>query len=280
MAPFAFSPPLGVALAFAGLLAPAAPPEMLLAKVLGPEVDVSAYLVSEKFDGVRAFWDGRVLRFRGGGEIPAPRWFLERLPAVPLDGELWMGRGRFEELSSAVRRQEPEDAAWRRIQYLVFELPGAPGSFEARAARIRELVAQVGWPQLVAVAQERVRDRGQLQRRLDQVLEGGGEGLMLHLASAPYVTGRSDVLLKLKALQDAEAVVVAHVPGKGRFRGLLGALEVETPEGRRFRIGTGLSAALRRDPPPVGCTVTYTYRGLTEGGLPRFPAFLRRREVP
>lgn len=257
-----------------------APPDLLLAEVMAPGMDPAAYLVSEKFDGVRAYWDGRALWFRGGGRIPAPAWFLERLPPVPLDGELWMGRGRFEELSGEVRREQPREDAWRRIRYLVFELPGAPGPFEARARAIEALVARVGWPQLEAVAQTRVKDRAELQARLRDVLKAGGEGLMLHRADAPYATGRSDALLKLKPLLDAEAVVVGHIPGKGRLAGLVGALEVETPEGRRFRIGSGLTDALRRDPPPLGATITYTYRGLTRTGLPRFPAYLRLRTVP
>lgn len=138
----------------------------------------------------------------------------------------------------------------------------------------------MGWPQLEAVAQTRVKDRSELQARLQAVLKAGGEGLMLHRADAPYVTGRSDALLKLKPLLDAEAVVVGHLPGKGRLAGLVGALEVETPEGRRFRIGSGLTDVLRRDPPPLGATITYTYRGLTRTGLPRFPAYLRLRTVP
>lgn len=267
-----------LALTLAGPGAIAAAPPLLLAKVLGPEVDPADYLVSEKFDGVRAHWDGRVLRFRSGREVPAPRWFLERLPAQPLDGELWLGRGRFEELSGYVRRSTPEDAEWRRIRYLVFELPEAPGTFAERARRLQELAAAAAWPQLEAVAQFRVADRAELQRRLDQVLKGGGEGLMLHRADAPYVTGRSDALLKLKPLLDTEAVVTAHVPGQGKLKGRLGALRVATPEGKSFLLGTGFTDAVRRNPPPVGTTVTYTYRGLTRNGLPRHASYLRVRE--
>jgi DNA ligase-1 len=73
-------------------------------------------------------------------------------------------------------------------------------------------------------------------------------------------------------------VVVAHLPGKGKYARLLGALQVQTPEGKRFVLGTGFSDAVRRNPPPVGATVTYTYRGLTKTGLPRFASFLRVRE--
>lgn len=268
---------VAVALA-AGVLRPAAPPPLLLAKVLGPGVNPADFLVSEKYDGVRALWDGRTLRFRSGREVAAPRWFIERLPPQPLDGELWLGRGRFEELSGFVRRTVPEDAEWRQIHYMLFELPEAPGSFAERALRLQQLAAAAAWPQLVAVAQFRVADRAELQRRLDLVLKGGGEGLMLHRADAPYQTGRADVLLKLKPLLDTEAVVTAHIPGSGKFKGLLGALRVATPEGRSFLIGTGFSDAVRRNPPPVGTTITYTYRGLTRTGLPRHASYLRIRE--
>lgn len=254
-------------------------PPLLLAHVLGPEVDPAGYLVSEKYDGVRAVWDGKVLRFRSGREVPAPRWFVERLPLQPLDGELWLGRGRFEALSALVRRAEPVDAEWRQVRYMVFELPGEPGTFAERARRIREVVAVSRWGQLVAVEQSPVRDRAELKARLDSVVKAGGEGLMLHLAEAPYVTGRSDVLLKLKPLLDTEALVVAQVPGKGKYKGMLGALKVRTPEGREFLLGTGFSDEARRNPPPVGATVTYTYRGLTRTGLPRFASFVRVREA-
>jgi len=258
---------------------PGQPPPLLLANVLGPSVDPADYLVSEKFDGVRALWDGSVLKFRSGREVAAPRWFLAKLPSQPLDGELWLGRGRFEELSGFVRKLQPEDAEWSQIKYLVFELPGGPGPFSERAQRIQEVVAQAKWPQLVAVAQFRVKDRAELMRRFSEVLEGGGEGLMLHLADAPYITGRSDVLLKLKPLSDTEAVVVEHLPGKGKFKGLLGALRVEMPDGKRFVLGSGFSEAVRRNPPPLGTTITYTYRGLSKKGLPRFASYLRVREA-
>jgi len=240
-------------------------------------VDPAAYLVSEKFDGVRALWDGRSLRFRSGQTIAAPQWFLAKLPAQTLDGELWLGRGRFEELSGFVRKLQPEDAEWRQIQYLIFELPDAPGPFTARAQRIQGIVAAAQWPQLVAVPQFRVKDRQALKAKLDEVVRAGGEGLMLHLAEAPYTTGRSDVLLKLKPLSDTEAVVVGHIPGKGKYQGMLGALRVEMPDGKQFVIGTGFTDAVRKQPPAVGTVVTYTYRGLTKNGLPRFASYLRVR---
>jgi DNA ligase-1 len=255
-----------------------AAPALLLANELGPQVDPAKYLVSEKYDGVRAIWDGQVLRFRSGRAVNAPPWFIAKLPAQALDGELWLARGRFEALSGIVRKTEPQDDEWRQIKYMIFELPNTSGTFAERAQRIEEILAGTHWPQLIAVEQFRVSDRAALKRKLDQVVRGGGEGLMLHLADAGYVTGRSDVLLKLKPLQDTEAVVIEHVPGKGKYRGMLGALRVQMADGKKFLIGTGFSDKVRKNPPPLGTTVTYTYRGLTQTGLPRFASYLRVRE--
>jgi DNA ligase-1 len=256
----------------------ASAPALLLANELGPSVDPAKYLVSEKYDGVRAIWDGKALRFRSGRAVIAPAWFVAKLPAPALDGELWLARGRFETLSGIVRKAEPQDEEWRQIKFMVFELPDAPGSFAERAERIREIVAKTNWPQLIAVEQYRVANRAALKKKLAEVVRRGGEGLMLHLADAPYVTGRSDVLLKLKPLQDAEAVVIEHVPGKGKYAGMMGALRVRGPDGKQFLIGTGFSDSVRKNPPPVGATVTYSYRGLTNSGLPRFASYLRVRE--
>ena len=252
-----------------------AAPALQLPTVYDPAIAPAPYRVSEKYDGVRGHWDGSVLRYRSGRVVPAPAWFTARLPRTPLDGELWLGRGRFDELSGMVRKATPVDADWRQLRYMVFELPGATGTFAERAQRIQELATQTTWPQLVAVEQTSVADRGALQRRLVATVAQGGEGLVLHLASAAYRPGRSDVTMKLKPELDTEAVVVAHHVGRGRNAGLLGALEVRAPDGRQFLIGSGFSDAQRRDPPAVGSVVTYRYRDLTPTGVPRFASFLR-----
>ncbi len=232
--------------------------------------------MSEKLDGVRALWDGTTLRFRSGRTVAAPAWFTAKLPAsTPLDGELWLAHGQFDALSGMVRKAQPVDADWQRIQYVVFELPGGQGSFDQRAAQLPAIVRQADWPQLRAVDQFRVANAAALQAKLKAVTTAGGEGLMLHLASAPVTTGRSNVLLKLKPVQDAEAVVFGHVTGKGKYQGLLGALDMQAPGGQRFKIGTGLSDAQRKNPPAIGSTVTYTFNDITPSGKPRFARFLR-----
>lgn len=196
---------------------------------------------------------------------------------MPLDGQLWLARGRFEMLSGLVRRHAPDAAAWRQLQYMVFDLPGANGSFAPRAQRTAELAQHSGWPQLQAVKQELLASPQALRRRLDEVMAGGGEGLMLHRACAAYETGRSASLLKLKPLHDTEARVVGHVEGRGKHAGRMGALRVRSAQDSEFLLGTGFSDAQREQPPPVGAWVTFTHHGYTAGGAPRFASFLRER---
>ncbi len=254
----------------------ATPTPLLLAREWLPGTDPGGWLVSEKFDGVRALWDGQRLRFRSGREIAAPAGFLARLPLQALDGELWRSRGGFDELSGIVRRSVPDGVGWQSLCYLVFELPDSPGPFAQRALALQQLVRRVGWTGLQAVDQQRLSGASALQRRLDEVLQQGGEGLMLHRADAPYVTGRSDMLRKFKPVNDAEAVVVAHQPGRGALAGLTGALRVRAGDGREFDVGTGLANVQRHRPPAIGTRITYTYRGLTGSGLPRFASYLRQ----
>ena len=241
---------------------------------------IDEYWVSEKLDGVRGRWDGRRLWTRGGYPVDAPEWFTAGWPAVPMDGEIWLGRGRFDEVSTLVRNPPDDDAAWHDVRFLVFDLPGHGGGFEARVHAMRELARDSDVPWLRAVSQSQLRDPAQLQARLRAVLDAGGEGLMLHHRDARYLPGRSDTLLKLKPHDDAEARVIAHLPGRGKYAGMVGSLLMERDDGARFRLGSGLSDAERAEPPAVGSLVTYRYNGLTPNGLPRFPRYLRVREPP
>ncbi len=250
-------------------------PALLLAREYRGETDLHHYWVSEKFDGVRARWDGEALISRQGHPFHAPAWFTEGFPAQAMDGELWIGRGRFDEVSGAVRRHTPVPAQWRNIRFMIFDLPEHPGTFTERYAAMQALPPS---PYAAVINQFRVADRDELLARLDEVMAAGGEGLMLHHGAARYRTGRSDALLKLKPYQDAEATVVGHLPGRGRHGGRLGALIVETEAGVRFRLGTGFSDAQRETPPPLGSVVTYRYHGLTRDGVPRFGSFLRVRD--
>lgn len=253
-------------------------PSLMLADVYRPGMSLNDYWVSEKYDGVRGYWDGKQLWTRGGERVVAPAWFTAPLPAQPLDGELWAGRGRFAHAVSTVRSQTPNDAAWREMRFMVFDLPTQPGDFTARLAALRNLLPITDAPWVVPVPQQRATTHAELQALLDKTVKMGGEGLMLHRGSSQYRGERNNDLLKVKPYEDAEARVIEHVPGKGRHSARLGALVVETPDGKRFRLGSGLTDAERDNPPAIGSWVTYRYNGTTAKGLPRFARFMRVRE--
>ena len=257
------------------------PPQLPLANSYdsSAQADLSEYWVSEKLDGVRAYWDGEKLISRQGNTYHAPVWFTEKFPTRPLDGELWIGRNQFEALMRIVRDQVPTDD-WKEVRYMVFDYPHPTLEFSERIEKIAETVSQSDSPYLRAVEQYRVKDHPTLMSALDKVIKQGGEGLMLHKGSARYTAGRSSDLLKVKRYEDAEARVIAHLPGKGKYKGMLGALLVETEEDVRFRIGTGFSDEERRTPPPIGSEVTFKYYGKTVNGVPKFASFLRIRQRP
>jgi len=252
-------------------------PELTLAKIYKGQADLSRYWVSEKLDGVRAYWDGKQFMSRQGNVFPAPVWFTKKFPNQALDGELWLGRGKFQQLLSIVSKKQAIDEEWKKIAYHVFDLPNSKKPFSRRLQIFRELVNQSNSPYLRMIDQYQLKDHTELMQRLNKIVELDGEGLMLHRADAMYRKGRTSDLLKVKPYYDAEAIVVNHTVGKGKFSGMLGAILVKTPEGKQFRIGTGFSVEQRQSPPPIGALITYTYHGKTDSGIPRFASFLRVR---
>lgn len=269
-----------------GLLSPAvattadyAAPPVLLANVYDDaDIDLADYWVSEKYDGIRAWWDGKRLLTRTGNVIHAPSWFTAGWPSTPLDGELWIGRGEFQTVSATVRDHVPDDDAWLRVRFMVFDTPAHGGVFNERLPVLNAFVSSLSIPWVQPVAQRKVADRDALEDLLREVVSGGGEGLMLHRGDSLYRAERNDDLLKLKPYEDAEAKVIGYTPGKGKYVGMLGALLVERSDGLQFRLGTGFTDEQRRDPPPIGSWVTYAYHGETANGVPRFARFVRIRE--
>lgn len=262
--------------AFTSLAVFAQAPKLLLADHYSPHLPLANYRVSEKLDGVRAYWDGRQLVSRQGNVFAAPAWFVAKFPAQPLDGELWLGRGRFDELSGIVRQNLPHEG-WRQVRFMVFDVPASDAVFDERLAQLHTQVKNSGSEFLAVVEHTPASTHKMLMAQLDDIVAKGGEGLMLRRGDSLYRAGRTGDLIKVKKLQDAEAQVIAHLPGKGKYLGKMGALLVELPDGKRFKVGTGFSDAQRAAPPAIGSWITFTYRGYTNTGLPRFASFLRER---
>lgn len=239
--------------------------------------DITGWLVSEKLDGVRAYWDGAALWSKNGKPLHPPPEFVAQLPDFAVEGELWGGRGNYEK-TAAIVLQLQSHAGWRQLQLAIFDVPAAPGTFIQRIAKVREWFTTHPSPYAFVIMQTPIRDRAELQQALRRVQALGGEGLIVRNPAALYAAGRSAEVLKVKEAADAEAVVIGHLPGQGQNLGKLGALLVERPDGTRFKIGSGFSAAERSAPPALGTVITYTHYGFFASGLPRFPTFVRIRQ--
>lgn len=253
-----------------------ASPGMMLPKVDDGGRDISGWLMSEKLDGVRGYWDGQRLWSKNGKPLSPPQAFVVGLPDFPLEGELWGGRGTFEKTASIVLQQQPH-RGWLALKFAIFDVPKEAGHFTSRIQKARDWFAAHPSVHAFVISQRPVRDRAQLQDELRRIEGLGGEGLIVRKPDALYAAGRSAEILKVKDFQDAEAVVVGHIPGKGRNLGVLGSLLVEMADGTRFKIGSGFSDVQRGSPPALGEVVTFKYYGWYKSGIPRFPSFLRIR---
>ena len=251
-------------------------PPLLLAERWETDHDLTGWWMSEKLDGVRAYWDGKQFISRLGNRFHAPDWFLAGLPDVPLDGELWLDRKAFQRTISIVKRQDKSDH-WKQVAFVVFDAPGLDDPFEKRIEYVEEYLTKNRPAYARAHTHALCKSIDHLRTELARVEALGGEGLMLRQPASKYAVGRSATLLKVKTFHDDEATVVSHQPGKGKHKGRLGALEVVLKNGIRFAVGTGFSDAERGNPPPVGSVITFRYQELFDGGVPRFPSFVRIR---
>jgi len=247
--------------------------------VMNNEINVDDYWVSEKLDGIRGYWNGEKLFTRSGNEIKAPNWFTTGWPNTSMDGEIWSERNSFEHISSCVSKKTDNSHCWKKLQLMIFDLPNHQGTFSQRIIAMQTLINKSQSPYLKMVEQVKILSKDNLYKRLDQIIKVKGEGLMIHHKDALYKQGRNKRLMKLKKYQDAEAIVIKHFEGKGKYRKMLGALLVETPSGMQFKIGTGFSDLQRQSPPPIGSIITYQYIGKTKRGVPRFASFKRIRKL-
>ncbi|MCP4987870.1 MAG: DNA ligase [Colwellia sp.] len=245
--------------------------------------NISSYYVSEKLDGIRGHWNGNQLLTRQGNIINSPKWFTQHWPEIQMDGELWIDRGQFQALLSCVSKHQPEleknKSCWKKVRFMMFDLPSHGGAFSERVKKMQSLVVSVPSPFFSMVSQVQIKSIGALDSKLNAVIKNNGEGLMLHLASAYYQQGRNVALLKLKKNQDAEATIIGYTEGKGKYHGKLGAIRVKTPDGITFKIGSGFTDYQRENPPNIGTIITFKYNGLTQAGIPRFARFWRVRKA-
>ncbi len=247
-------------------------PKLLLLKVY-KEQNITGWVMSEKLDGVRAYWNGKNLLSRGGKIINAPKWFIKDYPPFEIDGELWSKRGDFENISSIVRDKTPS-AKWKQIKHYIFELPNAQGDLYQRLSKLKPYNSKI----INIISQIKVKNREHLEKFLKEIEAKGGEGVVVRDPKSPYIDKRTNKALKVKSFKDSECRVIGYKDGKGKFKGLVGSIKCKLDNGIEFNVGSGLKLKDRKKPPKIGDIITIKYQNITKYGKPRFPIFLRVRE--
>jgi len=252
--------------------------EIMLPQVYTEKIKVTGWLMSEKLDGVRGYWDGNRLLSKNGFVLYPPEKFTQNFPPFPLEGELWGGRQSFEQTVSIVKKNHPH-SDWLQLCFAIFDVPRAPGGISHRLHKAQDWFEKHPTEFAFIIPQQIILDNQQLKAELERVEKMGGEGLIVRKPDTLYAKGRTDTILKVKNFLDMEAVVVAHLDGQGKNKGRLGSLLVELADKQktRFKIGTGFSDEERNCPPAIGSIITFKYYGFYASGIPKFPSFLRMR---
>ena len=245
-------------------------PSLFLLNNYSKDINVTSWYMSEKLDGIRAYWDGKKLISRSGKVFLEPKFFTKDFPKTELDGELWSKRGDFSNISSIVNSKNT--SRWQQLTYNVFEVPNAVGNLGQRVSKVKKA------KYIRVIEQIKVKNKKHLNDFLKTIESKGGEGVVVRDGSLNYYTGRNDNALKVKSYIDEECEVIAYHKGKGKYENILGSLECKMSNNKTLKIGTGLKDAQRRNPPQIGAIITFKYYGLTSKGNPRFPVFLRVRK--
>ncbi len=261
---------------------------LLLNKISEQEIqkkNFNGYLMSEKLDGVRGIWEAGKFKTRQDNPIHTPSYFTYNFPSFKLDGELWIARVKFDEVSALIRSDNLDSSLWKSVTYNVFDVPNAceefklaPCTLSNRLKVLERYLQQNPNPYIKIIKQIPIKDQEHLKEFYKDIIFNKGEGVVIRKDLAPYEKGRSKNALKLKPYEDAECKVIAYTEGKGKFQGKIGALLCQMPDDRVIKIGSGLKDKDRENPPKIGSIVTYKFNGLTKNSLPRFPVFLHIRD--
>lgn len=236
--------------------------------------EFTGWIMSEKYDGIRGFWDGKQLFSRGGQVINAPKWFTRHYPPFAIDGELWTKRNDFENISSIVRTQVP-DNRWHQITHQIFEVPNQSGGLLDRLTILQTYLSQHPTTPIHIIKQTSIKQKSEVKYFLHQVISQGGEGVVVRNPNTPYQTGRLKSALKVKPYFDTECLVIEILTGKGKYRDKMGSLLCTTNTKKQVKIGSGFTDRQRQNPPKIGDKITFKYYGFTKKGSFKYPVFLR-----
>ncbi len=358
-----------------------------LAKKFNPDKSkIAGWMLSEKLDGSRCFWDGGISRGMATVDVPyaslinpktgepktkvkpiatglwsrygnpivsAPNEFLDSLPPIPLDGELWAGRGNFQLCRSIVAGDEVDPRFMEHIKYAVYSMPGAHVwqtgeiknsnfhcriNFDTCDDFIKDHCDQCSIPsdfwsdfcqhtfdvelhvlgeylsddpeascyvhKQIRLPEDEEAARAALDSFMDDVMDRGGEGVVIRDPKALWIPKRVNSLLKYKPIDDDEGILTGFTSGRrtdkgSKHLGKIGAL-ILSYNGKRLEL-SGLTDAEREfehardavhatkepggDMPAdtqgkhfkLGQRITFKYRELSDGGLPKEARYFRNR---
>jgi DNA ligase-1 len=222
--------------------------------------NLAGFYASEKMDGHRAMWDGTKFLSRTGLTINLPQCMTRNLPSdLKLDGELWSGRGKFQDCS-VLRRKDINEGDISRMKFVVFDsVSDLPFELRLRDAQ-RAVTASrnLGNTYLEMVEYTIVNNTTEAIATMTELCRNGAEGLMLRSPGSFYEAKRSKHLLKLKPIDIGEAVLVGKVSDKQSY------MMRDTKTNTVFNVRSIKKMNL-------GDATVYFYNGLTPKGLPRFP---------
>ncbi|SMN17103.1 DNA ligase (ATP) [uncultured Candidatus Thioglobus sp.] len=251
-------------------------PDLFLLKTYDDSKSIVGWVMSEKLDGIRGFWNGEQLISRGGNPIHAPIWFTQNYPPFAIDGELWTKRGDFENISSIVRSKDSGDR-WHKITHQIFEVPNQSGGLLERLAILKAYLAKNPNTPISIIPQIKIDVKKQLSNFLEEVVSDKGEGVVVRNPDTAYQTGRLSSALKVKKYFDTECTVLKILLGKGKYTGMMGSVLCQVADGRQLKVGSGFKDKDRVNPPSVGSKITFKYYGFTKKGNYKYPVYLRAR---
>ncbi|MBI3873514.1 MAG: hypothetical protein HY307_00580 [Arcobacter sp.] len=147
--------------------------------------NITSWLMSEKLDGIRGYWDGKEFYSKNGNKLNVPDWFIKDFPPFPLDGELWSKRNDFEFIQSTVLDTHSSNE-WKKITYNIFEVPNAKGDFSTRLQKAKEWFLEHQNPHVNIIKQIVCKDEYHLQGFLDEIIALKGEGVVIKMVTFKY----------------------------------------------------------------------------------------------
>ena len=238
------------------------------------------YYVSEKYDGVRAYWDGSKLYTKNHKVIAVPPLITKNWPKSCLDGELWLGKNQLANTVSIVNKTTNSNVKqWQKIKFMVFDQPCSDKTFADRYNLLKQQFVNIKADNLFLIKQQEFSNIKEIDLFYNNLLKNKAEGIILHKKNSFLAKFDRHDLYKIKPFTEGSAVVLKVINGSKSFAEIMGSLLVKDQKtGMKFKIGIGFTKKERINPPPLNSVIIYKHQGYTKNKKPRLPVFVARKK--